>query len=178
MLIAAFVLFDLVACFCIVFWLMPVSGRRDRGWGGCRSWASLDSRRWKLRGHARRVGSACSASHSMRGPALASFRHPRSTYAASACVKLRRCLRNALHMRPLRRRSLSPITAGCGKWGRNADCSPVCSKTSPESVHDAPIHQAPTGKTRSSRGRQARVSAIKSAEAAKVMIQTSAAIEG
>lgn len=33
MLIAAFVLFDLVACFCIVFWLMPASGRQDREWG-------------------------------------------------------------------------------------------------------------------------------------------------
>jgi len=72
-----------------------------------------------------------------------------------------------------------PTTVGpAGQSNSNADCSPVCSKTSPESVHDVPIHQAPTGKTRSSRGRQARVSAIKSAEAAKVMIQTSAAIEG
>lgn len=33
MLIAAFVLLDVLACFAIVFWLTPASRRRGRGWG-------------------------------------------------------------------------------------------------------------------------------------------------
>jgi len=33
MILAAFVLIDILACFCIVFWLMPASRPRSEGWG-------------------------------------------------------------------------------------------------------------------------------------------------